>query len=518
MILHESSNQNRIRGTVCTLSRCDFCFPVSRFRETEEIASLNQAIAKATNKVAGFLSAPIADAPLFSETFHFYDMMLKDPELESALIGIIQTEQVSAPEAVKRYFDRFMAHLSCQDSYFRNRCYDLEDLRNLLYESFSSTETARIISDDPNKQRILVLDTLLATDLVRAGFVKFAAVLARKGGMNSHAAILLESAGIPFVIVDPFPEDLPSGTTIEIDFSDHQITIEPNRIFSYRSENGYSPCNRSDDNAAFFTSSENYPAINWYVSLNFFAEGMRFAPENVEGVGLFRTEMMVFAENRFPSEWEQYSLYSQLADHFNQKPVFFRLWDIESDKVPEGLNVTAFGAAFLIQNPELTEKQLRALLQVSIHHPIGITIPMVSNPAEIIALRDMMDACKEEIRQKNPHCAFHVKIGTMVETTALIEHLDHLPTLDYLIVGSNDLVCDRLKISRHSDGFTPKLFIQAKFLTDLKQIVQKTAASQIPIYLCGEAANHIEAIQQIIQIGIHRFCPSPNGLLAFLAK
>jgi len=515
MTLQESRKQNLVRGTVCTLSKCDFHFAVSRFRETEEIKTLHHAIEKTTAKVAQFRRDHSNDAAPFTETLHFYDMMLKDPELESAIVQIIQKEQVHATEAVKRYFERFMAHMACQDAYLCNRCFDLEDLRNLLFESFSNTENELKVSDEQGNQRILVLDTLLTTDLVRAEYEKFAAVIAREGGMNSHAAILLESAKIPFVILDSFPKNIASGTPVLIDFIHHQITAEPHEIFSFISENGHTPHYDSEHNPALTTED---PLRKWYVSLNFIAEGLRFSPETAEGVGMFRTEMMVFADNRFPSEWELYSSYAQLADHFKQKPVFFRLWDIEPDKIPEGYKGNSFGAKFLINNPELTKKQLRALLQVSLHDPLGITIPMVSDRSEIIAISQLIDFCKAEIRQTNSNGLFQVQIGAMVETTALIEQLDDLPKLDYLIIGSNDLVCDRMKISRHSAGFTPKLFLREEFLADLKQIVKKTATSQIPIYLCGEAANNLDAVEQISQLGIDRFCPSPNTLISFLAK
>lgn len=515
MTLQESGKQNLVRGTVCTLTKCDFRFSVSSFRETVEIKTLHHAIEETLAKVADFHQTYPNDATPFLETLHFYDMMLKDPELESGLVQIIQNEQVHAAEAVKRYFERFMAHMACQDAYFRNRCFDLEDLRNLLLESFSSLDHDLKVSDEHGNQRILVLDTLLTTDLVRAEYEKFAAVIAREGGMNSHAAILLESAKIPFVILDSFPKNIASGTPILIDFTHHQITIEPNDIFSFISENGHTPIASSDNNLSI---SKEGPLHKWYVSLNFIAEGLRFSPAMSEGVGMFRTEMMVFADNRFPSEWELYSSYVQLADHFIQKPVFFRLWDIEPDKIPEGYDGSAFGAKFLIDHPELTKKQIRALLQISMQHPLGITIPMVTDRSEIIAICQLVDFCKAEIRQTNSKGQFHLQIGAMVETTALIEQLDVLPKLDYLIIGSNDLVCDRMRISRHSAGFTPKLFLQEQFLTDLKRIVQKNTALQIPIYLCGEAANNLDAIQQISKLGIDRFCPSPNSLAAFLAK
>lgn len=508
MTLRETFPSKTVQGLVCTLTKCDRFYPVNTFCESKETTALLFAIQKTSAKIEGFRTAFSAENSLFSDTIDFYLMMANDPELEKALRALICNQHLSAIQSVNRYFNDFVAHLEQQNEYFRNRKYDLEDLRNLFLECLSDDELHVSSPESGHHDRILFLETLLATDLVRVDFEQFAAVIAKEGGLNSHAAILLQSARIPFVIAENIPENVESGTELLIDF-DHCFIKIDEKTYAFPQENCFCP---SPDTETGLKNSEKDPLdsrFEWYTAINFIAEGLRVSKEQVSGVGLFRSEMMVLSENRFPSEWEQYERYAKLAKHFDPKPVFFRLWDIEPDKLPETIETHDFGAAFLINHCDLIKKQLRPLLKVSCEHFLGITIPMVRDLSEIDAIINLIEECKEEIRKESDNRVFHYFIGIMVETTSLIRQLSKLPKLDYILIGSNDLVCDRFRVSRHSKGFTPDLFHRDEFLSLLKEIVEKTDKKNIPLYLCGEAANQSEILRKIIPIGIKRFCVSP---------
>jgi phosphotransferase system enzyme I (PtsI) len=469
--------------------------------EADGVDAIQTALRTAKAKLGSCSRALQGKNLLFETTLRFYEMMLDDPELKSGLFSIIRDEKIGASEAITLYFERFMAHMDTKDEYFRNRKYDLEDIRNLMIGSFSEQpeSTARRFPLPGNA--ILVMDTLLATDLARVDSAAFVAVIAARGGRTSHAAIILDSMGIPFVIQKDFPAAVKSGDAVVIDYQKKEILLNGKDRFVFSlSETKKQPCPRP-------VLSVPAGFIDWYPSVNFVEEGLRVQPETVSGIGLLRTEMDVLSERRFPSEIELYVSYACLAAHMGEKPVLFRLWDIEPDKLPAGCETTVFGAAFLIANPQLAKRQLMALLTVSLDHEIGITFPMVEKQGEIDALRAMIDQCRQEIKKRESIRPFRFRVGTMVETVSLAQGIPSLQNVDYLTIGTNDLVGGFLKIDRHDDRFTEQCFTDPAFLALVATVIDEAGKKGLPLYLCGEAANSPTAVEAFRRLGISRFCP-----------
>jgi phosphotransferase system, enzyme I, PtsP len=176
------------------------------------------------------------------------------------------------------------------------------------------------------------------------------------------------------------------------------------------------------------------------------------------------------------------------------------------------MGIRSFGVRFLVDHPTIAIAQIKALLRVSVKSPIGITIPMVENSRDIDQVRELILQAEDELRTENPDWTFDYQFGAMIETIAITHNIRKLTRLDYLQIGSNDLLSRLLEVRRDSLDFSTELFYDPLFLRMMKRIVDDANQIKIPLYLCGEAANQQNVVLMMIAIGIQRFCPSPQKI------
>src|SRR5204863_3105978 len=110
-----------------------------------------------------------------------------------------------------------------------------------------------------------------------------------------------------------------------------------------------------------------------------------------DGVGLFRSEFLFSGRDTMPSEAEQEEVYRAAAVELDGRPLTVRTLDAGADKPIPYLELTPEANPFLgvrgvrltLARPELLTTQLRALVRVSIEHPVRIMFPMVATLEEL---------------------------------------------------------------------------------------------------------------------------------------
>jgi len=231
--------------------------------------------------------------------------------------------------------------------------------------------------------------------------------------------------------------------------------------------------------------------------------------KSCEGIGLFRSEFLLIEQSAFPTEDAQWETYHALSNAVGGNVVHIRLFDIEPDKTFEFVRSKAYGAAFLMENEPVLTTQLRALLRLSMRRPVGITIPMVQSQEEIDYVHARMTAVMEDLRKSTPDAHFDVRLGAMIETVAMTHAIRKLRHLDYLQVGTNDLLASLLEVSRDSTAFSAEMFFDPLFLRMLRRIAADALSKKLPIAVCGEAANRAQLLPVLIALGFRAFVPNP---------
>ena len=109
------------------------------------------------------------------------------------------------------------------------------------------------------------------------------------------------------------------------------------------------------------------------------------------GIGLLRTEFMFMNREDIPGEDEQYAMLAEIVKGLAPRPVTIRTLDVGGEKIAAALGQDftpgpnpALGIRAIrlsLQQPELLEAQLAAILRAGAHGPVRILLPMVTTPS-----------------------------------------------------------------------------------------------------------------------------------------
>ena len=201
------------------------------------------------------------------------------------------------------------------------------------------------------------------------------------------------------------------------------------------------------------------------------------------------------------------------------KPVTFRTLDVGGDKplgyfrTPEERNPVLGwrGLRLCLDWPDILYTQLRAVLRASALGPARILLPMVSTKAEVVRCREVLSHLIQDLREsKEPHDP-NVQLGVMVEVPVVVPILsDILPLVDFLSVGTNDLVQyllavdrDNQRVAKMYDPFHPGV------LRVLEQIAQVAGRSGKPVSICGEIAGDHLFTPLLVGLGFRELSMAP---------
>ncbi len=138
-----------------------------------------------------------------------------------------------------------------------------------------------------------------------------------------------------------------------------------------------------------------------------------------EGVGLYRTEFPYMARSNFPNRKTQYQLYKKVVEEFDGLPVTIRTLDIGGDKALPYFTHPREDNPFMgwrsvrvsLDNKEIFQTQIEAILMAAMHGPVKLLFPMISNMEEIVACKEIVSAARAKLQQEGIRIPEHVPLG-----------------------------------------------------------------------------------------------------------
>jgi phosphoenolpyruvate-protein kinase (PTS system EI component) len=319
-----------------------------------------------------------------------------------------------------------------------------------------------------------------------------AAVVAVRGGANSHAAIIARSTGLPLVTgVDPGVLDLPDGTPLLVEATAERglVVADPGAAEVGRASD---QAVRAESRRALLATERGRPHVT--------ADGQPFTllcnvatdvevraglDAGAEGIGLLRTELPFVEAGSWPTEGDHRRVLRPILAEARGLPVTARLLDFSGDKVPPFLRGGPAGLAALLAEPGALAAQLHALIDLGREVDLRIMVPMVRAPEELVAVRAMVSG---------------VPVGAMVETVAAGSRITELALVaDFFSIGTNDLTGEVLGLDRRDPAARPELAAHPSVLAIIERVV---AASGRPVSVCGDAGAHPVTLPLLVGAGV----------------
>lgn len=442
--------------------------------------------------------------------------ILRDPAFAAAVDEAIGRDGLSAAGAVARASRHFSSALRASlSAYLRERMADIRDVSHRLIALLAGT------TDQDRGIGLAAPSVLFAGDLAPSEFLaldrsRLLGLVLENTGATSHTLILARARGVPAVTGIPGIRDklqqgedvlvdgdrgivIPSPSPAVVRYFDRDRAALADKAARNRAAAG-SPGRTSDGRRIEIAANIGHPeelAAAW-------ANG-------AEGIGLFRTELLLLDRTAAPGEEEQTELYSRLARESGGRPVIIRTFDIGGDKPIPYLPMPSESNPFLgfrgVRIYEtfagLLRVQLRSILRAAACGPLKIMFPMVGTVDEMIAAKAHLAAVREELEREGiPHRG-DVEIGMMVEvpSAALLadRFADHA---DFFSVGSNDL----LQYVMAADRGNPAVRalhqpLHPAFLRLLKTAVDAAHGRGKWIGLCGELSSSAQALPILVGLG-----------------
>jgi len=240
----------------------------------------------------------------------------------------------------------------------------------------------------------------------------------------------------------------------------------------------------------------------------------RAAKEDVEGVGLFRTEVLFLDSATAPTVADQVAAYSKVFKAFGERKVVVRTLDAGADKPlafapSEEEENPALGVRGLRMDrrfPQLLDDQLEAIAHAAkaTSAKVWVMAPMVSTVHEARAF-------VERVRSHGLPVA-----GMMIEVPAAALRARHMMEIvDFASIGTNDLTQYAMATDRMAGELAELLDPWQPAVLDL--IAAAGAAGKAvgkPVGVCGEAARDPLLALVLVGLGISSLSMAPAGVPA----
>lgn len=436
-----------------------------------------------------------------------------DPEVTSSIKQKIEDEHFAVEYAIFNTLNDYIQLMeNSGSSWAKDRTIDIVSIRDELIRATKKKKKGYTVKEG----EIVFAGEISPTAMVQLSRKKIAGLVMEKGGLTSHAVILSQSLGIPCVInVHWNRYDIQDGSDVIIDGTTGQVIINP----SWKQKEEYKR-RREDERKRYEKALEwaNQPnktscgsEFSLRANIEFLEELPRLNSHGAEGIGLLRTETLLFESDEFDVE-KQVAFYSKVLDAANDHSVTIRLFDAGGDKL---LDDSEFednpflgwrGVRMLLDKKKLLKNQIEAIYRVSgkFEKKVKILIPMVSRMEEIQAVKEIIKQVKEGLSKKGIPFDNDVQLGVMVEVPSIALMSEHVAQhVDFFSIGTNDLTQYTLavdrgneKISHLFDSFHPSIWSLIKMTKDAAD------KYNIPVAICGEMASKPEAAACLLGLGI----------------
>lgn len=455
-----------------------------------------------------------------------YRMFAHDKGWINQLSAAINTG-LTAESAVIKARDEMSNRMSKVESeYIRERVHDLEDVSGKLLEKLMGEKHVPGHAEMPAKF-ILVARALGPGELLEYGRKRLKGIILEDGSATSHIVIIARAMEIPVVgkIADATTL-IQTGDPVIVDGDNGEVYLRPgDDIERTIAEHIRSNYLRSQTYAA----QANLPPVTLdgerillNINAGLFVDTKHLQADDVNGVGLYRTELPYLISPTMPDVKSQARVYAKILRQAGDKRVIFRTFDIGGDKqLPyfpiDGEENPALGwraTRIGLDRPAILRRQFRALIHAASGKDLDIMLPFITQVYEVDETRKLINLELMRAKTDGIDAPKKIRIGTMIEVPALLWQLPALmKRVDFVSIGSNDLLqfvfaCDRgsQRVSDRYDVLAPEV------LRIVRTVVEECNRTGVEVGFCGEMASKPLEAMALIGVGLRSLSMPPSSI------
>jgi phosphotransferase system enzyme I (PtsI) len=484
---------------------------------------LRRALDKALRQLSKLKTKSAGLPPSAAEEMGYlldaHAQMLSNSRLVRGVDRRIGEDRINAEAAVQAEVAAIAQDFqSMHEPYLAARVQDVREvgtrlLRNLTKTPFQAFKQLR-------ESSIVVAEEITPADTALMDPDRVAAFAAMTGGPESHTAIMARSLGLPAVLgIDGLIGAVRSGDPVVVDGDAGRVIVHPSAATLDAYERKRIEQARVQRQLARLSKLPGVTRDGVDIMLQANIE----LPREVEaaravgamGVGLLRTEFMFMNREEVPGEDEQYATLAEIVRGLAPRPVTIRTLDVGGEKIAAALGqeftpgpnpaLGIRGIRLSLQQPELLEAQLAAILRAGAHGPVRILLPLVTTPSEVREVRVVLGrVARRLVRRGTPIADPLPPLGVMIEVPGAALAADALAQVcDFFAIGTNDLTMYTLAIDR-GDEQVAHLFnpLHPAVLRLIQFTTEAALRHRIPVSLCGEMAGDPRFTGLLIGLGI----------------
>jgi phosphotransferase system enzyme I (PtsP) len=499
---------------------------VSESPEEEEIR-LHGALLSLQQSVDEMItSSGLEEGSDYREILESYRLFSQDRGWIDRIIEAIHTG-LTAEASVRKVQEEMHARLSqITSAYIQERVHDLEDLSERLLYHLAGINPSAALGELPDAF-ILVASNLGPAELLEYDATKLKGIITEIGSAMAHVAIIARMLDIPMVgRVDNILNHVAAGDIAVVQGDQGLVYIRPPE--DVEAVVDAEIAEKARQNAAYAATrdlesvTKDGIRISLNLNLGLFVHADHLSPSDVDGVGLFRTELPYMASRELPSVEHQQKIYRDTLEKAKGKRVIFRAFDIGGDKqVPYiqtggeenpamGWRATRIG----LDRPVILRQQFRAMIRAAANEKLYLMFPFIAEVAEYDAVKALF--MKEIDRARNDGITppKEIKLGAMLEIPSLLFQLPELfERVNFISIGSNDLLqflfaCDRgsPRVGGRYDTLNPIV------MRTLQHITKTAAEYKVDVGFCGDMATRPVDAMALIACGVRSLSMPPSAI------
>lgn len=481
---HEAAAANLEQAQVLVKSSFDFV-----------ATNLRTRAAQAESTVAAVLEAT--------------SLMAQDPGLLADVVRRMGTG-VGPATAVDQAVEGFCSILEMSGGYMAERVTDLRDVRDRI--------VAQVLGQQPpglppmTEPSVVVAADLAPADTATLDLDHVVAIVTELGGPTSHTAIIAAQLDLPCIVRVSGALGLSDGDEIAVDAAHGTVTTDPDDTLREAIVSRAKARAALKESGGGAGKTKDGKGVQLLANVGKVEDAVKAAKEDVEGVGLFRTEVLFLERKTAPTVEEQTKSYTEVFQAFGDRKVVVRTLDAGADKPlafapSEEEENPALGVRGLRMDkrfPQLLDDQLTAIAAAAkaTGAKAWVMAPMVSTVHEAAAFEQRVKSHGLPVG------------GIMIEVPAAALRAPHLiEKVDFFSIGTNDLTQYAMATDRMAGELAELLDPWQPAVLDLIALAGAAGqAADKPVGVCGEAARDPLLALVLVGLGISSLSMAPNGV------